>query len=82
MPRAALQDFATLKQHGYLVEQADSGLGPTGGWTLRHVPSDDECGPDYRGYLMIGDHGCTSPTQWEAVAEGLKRIEDDTRVRS
>lgn len=28
---------------------------------------------------MIGDHGCVAPTQWEAIAEGLKRIEDDER---
>jgi hypothetical protein len=32
------------------------------------------------GYLFIGDHGAVSPTEWEAYAEALKRIEQDERI--
>jgi hypothetical protein len=29
--------------------------------------------------LMIGDHGCVAPTRYEAVAEALRRIDEDER---
>lgn len=65
--RARLVDLAELKQHGYKVERFND---PDGGWCLL-----DSDGAN----LMIGDHGCVAPTQWEAVAEGLSRIAQDAR---
>jgi hypothetical protein len=57
--RASLQDEAKLKEYGYSVE-------PWGkGWILL----------DPEGYsLQVSGHGGISPTRWEAVAEGLDRI--------
>ena len=58
--RVRMQDLATLKRHGYSVE-------PWGrGWILRDPDGDS---------IQIEGHGGVSPTQWEAVAEGLRRIE-------
>jgi hypothetical protein len=71
-PRATLQDLATLKRHGYETLRIDAGwllLAPRDGW---------ETELSHRA-LMIGEHGCLSPTQWEAVAEGLGRIAADAR---
>jgi len=31
---------------------------------------------------MIGGHGHVAPTQWEAVAEALRRIEQDERLET
>jgi hypothetical protein len=31
---------------------------------------------------LIGSYGGIAPTQWEAVAEALRRIEQDTRLSS
>lgn len=68
--------MATLAAHGYAVQHPDAGFGPAlDVWTLTH---DDGCGEIPRA-LFIGDHGCISPTKWEAVAEGLLRIEIDAR---
>ena len=69
MTRATLHDLAVIRRHGYAVEPLDSGHGPApGAWILR----DPDGSP-----LMIGSHGCVAPTQWEAVAEGLTRIDRD-----
>jgi hypothetical protein len=69
---ASLRDLAQLKQHGYEVKHSGNGwllLAPRDGWETE----------DSHRALMIGPHGCLSPTQWEAVAEGLERIAQDTR---
>lgn len=66
--RVNLSDLATLAEHGYRVERHTDAWGKpctTAGWAL--------VDPD-GAYLLVGDHGCTSPTEWEAVAEGLHRI--------
>jgi hypothetical protein len=42
------------------------------GWTLRYL---DE------GYCFIGDHGCVSPTRREAIAEAMRRIDDDPELQ-
>lgn len=72
--RATVADMATLKAHRYSVQQERflvKGGHVKYGWTLT--------GPD--GYpLLIDGHGGVSPTQWEAVAEGLARIELDERA--
>lgn len=70
MTRATLNDEAALREHGYTVEPYHNGLGVPrgGGFVLRD--------PD--GYvLMVAGHGGVSPTRWEAVAEGLRRIEGE-----
>jgi hypothetical protein len=61
MTRATLQEIATLQRHGYTVER----LSVEGGWLLLDADG---------ATLMVADYGCVSPTQWEAVAEGLERI--------
>lgn len=63
--RASLQDLAALKAGGYTVERWNET-----GWVLR-----DSDGAS----LMIGDYGSIAPSQWEAVAEGLARIAQDSR---
>jgi hypothetical protein len=70
MTRASLQDLATLARHGYEVFRSDPG------WLLLAPREGRETELSHRA-LMIGDHGCLSPTQWEAVAEGLARIAQD-----
>jgi len=72
MNRATIQHHAKLKAEGYRVQPCGTDLH---GWTLTH---DDGCG-NGPANLMIGSHGCVAPTQWEAVAEGLSRIDDDHR---
>jgi len=72
MNRATIQHHAKLKAEGYKVQPCGTDLR---GWTLTH---DDGCG-NGPANLMIGAHGCIAPTQWEAVAEGLSRIDDDHR---
>ena len=62
------KDMAELKAHGYKVSKWGKG------WILNHVSD-----PDPHNALMIGSHGCVSPTQWEAVAEAQLRIEQDAR---
>jgi hypothetical protein len=69
MPRATLTDHANLKENAYAVVR------DAAGWRLTH---DDGEGNGPAG-LMIGGYGQVAPTEWEAVAEGLKRIEDDQR---
>lgn len=65
--RAALSDVARLRRGGYRVE-------PFGReWTLLDADG---------AHLMIGEHGCVAPTQWEAVAEGLERIGMDSAAMS
>lgn len=70
MVRASLPDLAKLREHGYTVE-AFTGRG--GGYTLTDPDGD---------HLMIGSHGCIAPTQWEAVAEGIARIDADTQAEA
>jgi hypothetical protein len=70
--RAGLTDFAKLKEHGYEIERLD------GGWALLAPREGWETETSHRA-LMVGGHGCLSPTLWEAVAEGLKRIDQDSR---
>ena len=69
--RASLTDLSKLREEGYQVGRAPDAFGkPTNdGWTLKHDGD----------LLMIGEHGCISPTQWEAVAEGLRRIAQDKK---
>ena len=69
MTYISLIDLAKLKNNGYTVASE----GPRMGWVLTHSS-------DTTGYLMIGNHGCVSPTKWEAVAEALSRIEQDERL--
>jgi hypothetical protein len=69
--RASLADHARLREHNYKVE-AFTGRG--GGYVL--LDFNDPIDPEGDA-LGIGGHGCIAPTQWEAVAEGLKRIEQD-----
>lgn len=59
--RATLVELAKIRAHGLLVERYGDG------WTLKHEATG--------GYLMIGDHGQVAPTQWEAAAEALRRID-------
>ncbi len=66
MVRASLQDLAALKRAGYRVEKSGAG------WELLE--------PEEGAALMIASYGCLAPTQWEAVAEGLSRIEQDERL--
>ena len=73
MTVATLVDEARAKAAGYIIE------GGAGYFTLRHASDSLDHSPDP--YLMIGDHGCVSPTRWEAVAEALKRLDDDVRHR-
>lgn len=69
MTKATLTERATIKEAGYTVAKLDSGFGPAqDAWTLAD--------PDGN-FLMIGGHGCVSPAEWEAIAEGLKRIEEN-----
>lgn len=68
MTRATVENLATLKQHGYKV-WTDNGRD----WELHDSDGDS---------LMIGDHGCVAPTQWEAVAEGLRRIAQDAQAET
>ena len=66
--RATLQEEAAVRAHGYKVAPLDCGTGAVpNAWTLTD--------PD-GAFLMIGEHGGVSPTRWEAVAEGLARIEE------
>lgn len=60
--RASLQDMAAVKRSGMTVDRYGDA-----GWTLTDVEG---------AYLMVGDHGCVAPTQWECVAEALSRIAD------
>lgn len=64
--RASLIDIARLREAGLSVERWGSG------WTLRDRNDPVNADGDA---LCIAGHGCVSPTQWEAVAEGLRRIE-------
>lgn len=70
--RATLIDIARIESAGYRVERYPDAWGKPSdaGWALRDPEG---------AYLMVGDHGHLSPTQWEAVAEGLHRIEQDQR---
>jgi hypothetical protein len=69
--RATNGDLLALARAGYRVELADCGMGPVpGSWVL--LDPDGDC-------LLIGDHGMIAPTQWEAVAEGLHRLEEERR---
>lgn len=68
MARANLTDMATLKTHGYTTPR----LGNLG-WQLLD-PEGHE--------LMIAGYGCIAPTQWEAVAEGLHRIQMDEQAET
>jgi hypothetical protein len=74
--RVSLQDEARLHAHGYRVLR-EPYLGPGGGVSVGYSLQDEGCGEN--DYLMIGSHGCVSPTRWEAVAEGLRRIDEDER---
>lgn len=65
--QATIQDEARIKNAGYKVQK----WGP--GWILTD--------PDGHS-LFIGDHGGVSPTRWEAVAEGLRRIDADTECEA
>ena len=71
MPRATLADHAALRGGGYLVRRSlgygDAPCQPPA-WELVELADPDG------GTLMVGSHGCQSPTEWEAVAEGLERI--------
>jgi hypothetical protein len=61
----SLADKQRVKNAGYIVERFGDK-----GWTL--------CGPDdHSAPLMVGSHGCVSPTAWECFAEAIKRIEQD-----
>lgn len=68
--RTSLTEMARLHEHGYHVARYPDAFGkPTGPeWVLTD--------PD-GAYLMVGSYGHASPTQWEAVAEGLHRIRID-----
>lgn len=57
--------LATLAAHGYGVERWGCK-----GWLLLDADGSQ---------LMVGDHGGVSPTRWEAIAEGLRRIGEDAR---
>lgn len=64
----SLTDKQRVKDAGYIVERFGDK-----GWTL--------CGPDDPSApLMVGSHGCVSPTAWECFAEAIKRIEQDERL--
>jgi hypothetical protein len=65
MTHVSLQDRATVKQHGYRIERYGDR-----GWMLLD--------PD-RYNLMIGNYGQVAPTEWEAYAEALRRIAQDSR---
>jgi hypothetical protein len=69
MVHASLQDEARVREAGYAIERFDGSDGTrrVRGWLLLDIGD--------RAPLMIGNHGCVSPTRWEAVAEGLRRIE-------
>lgn len=67
MRRATQQDLARIRENGYEVERHGDA-----GWVLR----DTETGSS----LMIRGHGGVAPTQWEAVDEALRRIEQDARL--
>lgn len=72
MTQASLVDLATLKQHRWtVVTQTEwSGGKPDGSdWLLLDPDGDPR---------FVGDYGCVSPTKWEAVAEGLRRIADES----
>lgn len=65
-----LLQLAALKSAHLAVEPFDAS-DHARGWTLldRNNPDDGDGAA-----LMIGGHGCVSPTRWEAVAEGLGRL--------
>lgn len=70
--RVTLSDLAKIKEHGYAVQKVDYGVGPhDDGWVLLDADGAS---------LQITGHGGVSPTRWEAVAEGLHRIEQDERL--
>lgn len=66
MARASLTDLAKITRNGYRTERWGNK-----GWLLLDADGSQ---------LMIGDHGGIAPTQWEAVAEALHRIEQDERT--
>jgi hypothetical protein len=67
-----VQDWARIKQAGFRVIAHVPYIGSSRkGWELL----------DPEGHnLMIGSHGQVAPTQYEAVAEALSRIEQDERL--
>ena len=68
--KATLADIAEIEARGYSVQPLDCGMGPVAGqWTLTYAGGGD---------LMIGAHGCVSPTKWEAVAEAQARIAEES----
>lgn len=71
--RASLQDETRVRDAGYVVEPIDGSTGHSRikGWVLLDIGD--------RAPLMIGGYGCVAPTKADAIAEGLRRIEDDTR---
>jgi hypothetical protein len=73
MTHVRLQDRLRVEREGYEVRRLERGwwvlLAPMDGW---------ETELSHRS-LMVGDHGCASPTEWECYAEALARIEQDER---
>jgi hypothetical protein len=67
-PSVSPTDKQRVKDAGYVVGRFGGK-----GWTL--------CGPDdHSAPLMVGSHGCVSPTAWECFAEAIRRIEQDDQV--
>lgn len=71
MQNVSLIDLAGLRDRGLQVVRHTDALGNASvrhGWGLLDMTGEAPV------WLLIGSHGCVSPTQWEAVAEGLGRI--------
>lgn len=64
--RSETRDLVRIRDAGFEVEFVATRCGP--GWVLL----DPDGSP-----LMIGDHGCVAPRKMDAVAEGMKRVEED-----
>lgn len=73
--RVTLHELARLERAGLAVERVGRPGDQAYGWTLvdRH-PSTLEAYPD-GATLMVAGHGGIVPHQWQAVAEGLERLD-------